>query len=215
MPMGRPPLHDDAKLKQDMVDCLWQFGYDAPISAVVQSTGAKAASLYARFGSKKGMLLAALDVYAEDHLADLHSLLNSMPPGSERIRAVLEKALDCFDDPLHRGCFLVNGVLEANAGEPEFAERLQKHMADIRTEFSWALAETPGLSGFFSIEGAAWFLQAQIWGLKIMARLNPQRELGQRLVEQAMYALFGPDAVKGRPEDSAVSAEDGGAAGTG
>ena len=88
-------------------------------------------------------------------------------------------------------------------------------MADIRTEFSWALAETPGLSGFFSIEGAAWFLQAQIWGLKIMARLNPQRELGQRLVEQAMYALFGPDAVKGRPEDSAVSAEDGGAAGTG
>ena len=62
--MGRPPLHDDAKLKQDMVDCLWQLGYDAPISAVVQSTGAKAASLYARFGSKKGMLLAALDVYA-------------------------------------------------------------------------------------------------------------------------------------------------------
>lgn len=56
--MGRPPLHDDAKLKQDMVDCLWQLGYDAPISAVVQSTGAKAASLYARFGSKKGMLLA-------------------------------------------------------------------------------------------------------------------------------------------------------------
>lgn len=83
--MGRPPLHDDAKLKQDMVDCLWQLGYDAPISAVVQSTGAKAASLYARFGSKKGMLLAALDVYAEDHLADLHRLLNSMPPGPERI----------------------------------------------------------------------------------------------------------------------------------
>ena len=213
MPMGRPPLHDDAKLKQDMVDCLWQLGYDAPISAVVQSTGAKAASLYARFGSKKGMLLAALDVYAEDHLADLHRLLNSMPPGPERIRAVLEKAIDCFDDPLHRGCFVVYGGLEANAGEAEFAERLQKHMADIRTEFSWALAETPGLSGFFSIEGAAWFLQAQIWGLKIMARLNPQRELGQRLVEQAMYALFGPDAVKGRPEDSAVSAEDGGAAG--
>ena len=33
--MGRPPLHDDAKLKQDMVDCLWQFGYDAPISAAI------------------------------------------------------------------------------------------------------------------------------------------------------------------------------------
>ena len=101
--MGRPPLHDDARLKQDMVNCLWQLGFDAPISAVVESTGAKAASLYARFGSKKGMLLAALDAYAEEHLADLQRLLHGMPPGQARIRAVLEKAIECFDDPLHRG----------------------------------------------------------------------------------------------------------------
>ena len=201
--MGRPPLHDDARLKQDMVNCLWQLGFDAPISAVVESTGAKAASLYARFGSKKGMLLAALDAYAEEHLADLQRLLHGMPPGQARIRVVLEKAIECFDDPLHRGCFLVNGVLEANAGEPEFAERLRKHMGDIRTELSWALAETPGLSRVFSIEGAAWFLQAQIWGLKVMARLNPRRELGQRLVEQAMFALFGPEAVKNGPAGAA------------
>ena len=56
--MGRPPLHDEEKLKRDLVECLWEQGYDTPISAVVESTGAKAASLYARFGSKKGMLLA-------------------------------------------------------------------------------------------------------------------------------------------------------------
>ena len=40
-------------------------------------------------------------------------------------------------------------------------------------------------------------------GLKVMARLNPRRELGQRLVEQAMFALFGPEAVKNGPAGAA------------
>lgn len=189
--MGRPPLHDEEKLKRDMVECLWEQGYDTPISAVVESTGAKAASLYARFGSKRGMLLAALDAYAEDHLADLRRLLTGLPPGPERIRAVLESAVECFDDPLRRGCFLVNSILEADIRDNEFAVCLQKHMADIRTELSWALAETPGLREKFSIEAAAQFLQVQIWGLKVMARLNPRRDLGEQLIEQTMHALFG------------------------
>ena len=189
--MGRPPLHDEGKLKRDLVECLWEQGYDTPISAVVESTGAKAASLYARFGSKKGMLLAALDAYAEDHLADLRRLLTSVPPGPQRIRAVLESAVKCFDDPMRRGCFLVNSILEADIRDGEFAACLQKHMTDIRMELSWALAETPGLAENFSIEAAAQFLQVQIWGLKVMARLNPRRDLGEQLIEQTMHALFG------------------------
>lgn len=189
--MGRPPLHDEEKLKRDMVECLWAQGYDTPISAVVESTGAKAASLYSRFGSKKGMLLAALDAYAEDHLADLRRLLAGLPPGPQRIRAVLESAVMCFDDPMRRGCFLVNSILEADIRDNEFAACLQKHMADIRMELSWALAETPGLAENFSIEAAAQFLQVQIWGLKVMARLNPRRDLGEQLIDQTMHALFG------------------------
>lgn len=195
--MGRPPAHDTAKLTRDLVQCFWERGCDAPVSAVLESTGAKAASLYARFGSKKGMLLAALDAYAREHLDDLRKLLASLPPEPMRIRAVLDSAVKCFDDPLHRGCLLVNGVLEAGPQHPDVTERLQKHMRDIRAEFSWALSETPGLSGFFTVESAAQYLQAQVWALKIMARLNPRHDLGQQLVEQAMYALFGATGATG------------------
>ena len=63
--MGRPPSYDHTMLLREIIDCLWERGYAAtPISVIVQETGVNAASLYARFGSKKGIMLAALDLYA-------------------------------------------------------------------------------------------------------------------------------------------------------
>ena len=52
--MGRPPSYDHTMLLREIIDCLWERGYAAtPISVIVQETGVNAASLYARFGSKR------------------------------------------------------------------------------------------------------------------------------------------------------------------
>ena len=67
--MGRPPAYDHDTLLHEIIDCLWERGYAAtPVSTIVQETGVNAASLYARFGSKKGLMLAALEMYAKETL---------------------------------------------------------------------------------------------------------------------------------------------------
>ena len=74
--MGRPPSYDHTMLLREIIDCLWERGYAAtPISVIVQETGVNAASLYARFGSKKGIMLAALDLYAKETIDALEALL--------------------------------------------------------------------------------------------------------------------------------------------
>ena len=85
--MGRPPSYDHTMLLREIIDCLWERGYAAtPISVIVQETGVNAASLYARFGSKKGIMLAALDLYAKETIDALEALLAATQPGAGQVR---------------------------------------------------------------------------------------------------------------------------------
>ena len=114
-------------LLREIIDCLWERGYAAtPISVIVQETGVNAASLYARFGSKKGIMLAALDLYAKETIDALEALLAATQPGAGQVRAILEHAMGSFEDPRARGCFLVNTVTNISTDTPDFA------MADTR-----------------------------------------------------------------------------------
>ena len=64
--MGRPLSYDHTILLREIIDCLWERGYAAtPISVIVQETGVNAASLYARFGIKKCIMLASMDMYSK------------------------------------------------------------------------------------------------------------------------------------------------------
>ena len=120
--MGRPPSYDHTMLLREIIDCLWERGYAAtPISVIVQETGVNAASLYARFGSKKGIMLAALDLYAKETIDALEALLAATQPGAGQVRAILEHAMGSFEDPRARGCFLVNTVTNISTDTPDFA----------------------------------------------------------------------------------------------
>ena len=99
--MGRPPSYDHTMLLREIIDCLWERGYAAtPISVIVQETGVNAASLYARFGSKKGIMLAALDLYAKETIDALEALLAATQPGAGQVRAILEHAMGSFDEDI-------------------------------------------------------------------------------------------------------------------
>ena len=81
--MGRPPSYDHTMLLREIIDCLWERGYAAtPISVIVQETGVNAASLYARFGSKKGSCLRRWTWYAKETIDALEALLAADAAGS-------------------------------------------------------------------------------------------------------------------------------------
>lgn len=200
--MGRQPAYNKEELLRRIIDCLWKQGYaSTPVSALTKQTGVNAASLYAVFGSKKGIMLASLAAYAAETFAELRALLARTPQGAARARAVLAHALEVsMGDPRARGCFLVNSVIEASPDEPEFTAAVADAMAVIRDILEEALTGSADLRLDISPKEAALFLQNQIWGIKLMARLNPPRERqlahGQAIIRQTLRALFTPEAVR-------------------
>lgn len=195
--MGRPPSYDHDALLREIIECLWERGYAAtPVSVLVQETGVNAASLYARFGSKKGIMLAALAAYGKETLAGLTTLLEAAPPGAGAVRAVLEHAMESFDDPRRRGCFLVNSIMSLSEDMPEFAAAVEGYMEGIRSILRNALADAPGLRSGVTPEEAALFVQMQVWAIKVMARLRPSRAMGEAVVRRTLASLFEDAALE-------------------
>lgn len=196
--MGRPRGYKEKDLLHGIINCLWVQGYAAtPISEIVERTGVNAASLYGKYGSKKGIMLAALELYAQETIADLEKLLGSVPAGPLQIKAVLEHAVAAFEDPEARGCFLVNSLASFTEDAPEFTDAVVGYMAAIRERLTRALAGAPGLRSSLTPAQAALFVQTQVWGLKIMARTRPTPEMGQIVIRQTLVALFSKSSLKG------------------
>ena len=157
--VGRPPAYNKEQLLEKVTDCLWTQGYAAtPISLLVERSGVKAASLYAAFGSKKGIMLASLDAYARRARDEWRRVLAQHAPGRQQMDAFLHALLDAsLEDPASRGCFLVNAILEAHPGEPEFAEVLSRYMEELRNILMEELQKAPDLRPGQSAEAAALF----------------------------------------------------------
>src|ERR1700730_2070011 len=65
MAMGRPRAFDAEKALDEAMEVFWRHGYDgATIAQLTDAMGINPASLYAAFGSKEGLLKAALARYA-------------------------------------------------------------------------------------------------------------------------------------------------------
>ncbi len=189
--MGRHPSYDQDVLLQEIIECLWERGYAAtPVSTLVQETGVNAPSLYARFGSKKGIMLAALDAYGQKTVEGIETLLASVPPGAAQVWAVLDHALESFDDPRRRGCFLVNSIMSISEEMPEFTEAVEGYMERIRGLLRDGLTAAPGLRPGVTPEEAALFIQMQVWAIKLMARMHPSREMGEAVVRRTLASLF-------------------------
>ena len=196
--MGRPPAYDEKALIDAIIECLWEKGYAAtPVSSLVEETGVNAASLYARFGSKKGIMLAALNAYAERTIEEISAVLKSLPPGEAQIRAVLRHALHSFADPRARGCFLVNSITNVSQDTPDFTEALARYMGAIRGLLEVELAKAPGLRPGLSPTEAALLVQVQIWGIKLMSRMHLDADMGEAVVRQTLQNLFPAGEVGG------------------
>ncbi len=196
--MGRPPAYDEDSLLSALTECLWDRGYAAtPVSLLVEETGVNAASLYARYGSKKGIMLAALEAYAREAIESHRQLLAATPPGVGQIRAVLEHAMACFDDPKARGCFLVNTITSVSEDTPEFSLAVAEAMEIIRRMLREALEAAPDLLPGVKPDEAAAFVQIQIWGIKLLAKLHAAPATAESVIRQTLAALFTEEALSG------------------
>ncbi len=183
---------EDVALGQIM-EAFWREGFQATsIDDLVAATGLKRASLYAAFGDKEAMFLAAYRRYLEAHEEPLLALLEA-PDIREALAAVFDRVLEDLDEPGHPpGCLIANSFAEV-AGRGDAIEQIVRRTF-VRAEtayykrFLQALGEGQLPPGSDPLALARFFAATQRT-LALTHRLTGDRQTAEDIARVALKRL--------------------------
>lgn len=159
----------------------WRQGYHATsIQDLVEATGINRASLYATFGGKEALFLAAVERY----LAEINRVRIAKLQGNPSPRAAIQGYFDdlvefAIGDGRRLGCMLTNSAVEFGERGDRIGQRvygLFDEVEDALTkliERGQAVGEIdPGRDP----RAAARFLLTMINGMRVMSRVKPEED---------------------------------------
>lgn len=184
------------------VQCFWKQGYEATsVRDLVAHTGITAASLYNAFGDKRALYQKALDRYVEDSIADRIRRCEALPP----LRAIAvffeEIVKHSLSDGDRKGCMLVNAALDVAPHDPEFRKVVAEVLVRIEVFFLACIGagQADGtITRSFSAETLAQNLLGVLMGIRVLARVRPERALLEGVAAPALALLRvepGPDGT--------------------
>jgi TetR/AcrR family transcriptional repressor of nem operon len=179
--MPRKKEFDEYEVLHRAMEIFWHKGYEATsVQDLVEQMGINRGSLYGTFTDKRALFLAAIQYYDQTIITSVVRVLHS--PGSPRqaiegyIRSVVEAAAQDQD---RQGCFLTNSAVEVGPHDSEAEQKLQASLQRIEGAFLEALiaARQEGELGTRrDLRDVARFLTSSLQGLRVMARVNPDRD---------------------------------------
>src|ERR1700730_838385 len=135
MAMGRPREFDKERVLDGAMEVFWRHGYDGTtIAELTAAMGINPPSLYAAFGSKEGLLKAALDHYSAKRAEFMREVL-AAPTARKVAELLLLKLADLQTDPANPpGCLLVAGGLACGVGSENIPFELAAHRAQMEDQ---------------------------------------------------------------------------------
>lgn len=192
--MARTRSFDERAVIADAMTVFWRKGYEATsIDDLVQATGINRASMYGTFGSKEGLLLAALDHYV---LAVNRQRLRLLE-GKGTVRDCLGAYFDSLiafstGDGRGLGCLLTNTAIELSPRNARIRKKLKAIFDQVETAFR-RLLERGQAAGEIAAdrdpEALAHFLLTTVQGLRVIARADPDPVAMRQTAAAAMRAL--------------------------
>lgn len=163
------------------MQAFWVRGYEATsMQDLVNATGVNRASLYATYGDKRELFLAALRRYdSEVRSRTLEELARTRTP-SAAIAAVFDKFINQTSQPAGNwGCFLVNSALELAAHDSAIAELVNAAQDEIEAFFLAMIRKGQQLGEFRADLDAAYAAHhglAALLGMLVMIRSRPRED---------------------------------------
>lgn len=192
--MARKAEFDRREVLQKAMDVFWREGYHkSSISSLVTATHLQPGSLYAAFNSKEGLFLATLENYSRQSINKLQNCLDQADTPLQGVRRFVEKIVDeMLSRKPQRGCLLVNSVLEMSPGQTVINQSVNKHLNAIESRLISALVsahEVGELASDKNPEVLAKYLMVNIWGLRVLAKTNPDHESVRAILVQILACL--------------------------
>ncbi|QYN22146.1 TetR/AcrR family transcriptional regulator [Amycolatopsis sp. DSM 110486] len=191
--MGRTRTFDVDEALGVALDIFWQRGYDATsIQALCQAMDIQPGSVYAAFGNKHALFVAALRAYAATVSAEAVERLNVAPSGMDGLRDYFAHLVDAMVDGRRRwGCLVTNSLVELTDRDPALAAMFEQHLANLRTSFAGALTRARAAGELRRGAGpeSAPLLVAVVQGMNVLAKTNPGRITLQTIADGALAGL--------------------------
>jgi TetR/AcrR family transcriptional regulator, copper-responsive repressor len=135
---GRPRGFDQEAALERAMKVFWRHGYEATsISELTRAMGINPPSLYAAFGDKERLFLAAVERYSRGIGRTPEAVLDEAPTAREAIGRLLEKAARDFTDRRHPpGCLLIMAAANSSAGSAHVQAALAKRRKAGEAKFT-------------------------------------------------------------------------------
>jgi TetR/AcrR family transcriptional repressor of nem operon len=178
-----------------VVQLFWRQGPSATgIQDVVTATGVNRSSLYATFGDKHALYLAALDRYLDEHALPSFSRLAGDPRGLPAITQFFHQLIRarCSGERARWGCLMVNAHTSPESTDPDVRRRLDHHHKRLRAALRDALGTAHRLGQLHAAmdtDATAGQLALLAYGVNLRSRAGaPAAEL-RRTVAHTLTAL--------------------------
>ncbi len=176
------------------LELFWRQGYEATsVSDLVRELGIGKASLYATFGTKHELYLAALNSYAARGNARIVDDLAGPGPALAAVRGLVERYLaEILDEAGRNGCFVVNAAMEMLPGDAEVSRVVERSWDALEVALTMALSRAKAqgeLAEDADPAVLAGFLLTVLQGMRVLGKGADPVARVRAAAEQAMVVL--------------------------
>ncbi|MBI0327902.1 TetR/AcrR family transcriptional regulator [Burkholderia plantarii] len=192
--MARPREFDEDAVLDAAIAQFWSHGYESTsvrdLAAVMGMTGA---SVYNAFGDKRALYERAFERYVACGFREREHRFETQLPAREAIAAFFDEIIRLtVHDPQRRGCLIVNASMELAPHDERFHDVLETILKDIEAFFLRCVTagQADGTIPAGLVAGdVAKMLFTMLMGLRVLARVRPQRVLLEGAVRPALAII--------------------------
>jgi TetR/AcrR family transcriptional repressor of nem operon len=192
--MARPQEFETTEVLRSAMHVFWSKGYEATsLTDILAATGLSKSSLYATFGDKRELFLAAFDAYRKGRMQYLQRTLNNGQPARQSIETFFRQGVAHSQDKTRiYGCMTANEAVELAPHDADIRRLVAEDFQAIEDAFTQAIARGHADSSIASRQEPrvlARFLLVGLQGLQVMARAKSDRARMDDAVTVMMAAL--------------------------
>jgi TetR/AcrR family transcriptional repressor of nem operon len=190
----RPRQFEREDVVQKALEIFWRQGYQATsVQDLVAATGLNRGSLYDTFGDKHGLFLEVVEYYRSHVTARRLAKLEEPGPAREKIATFFKEVVEfSLGEGRLLGCLMTNSAIELAPHDRDTRLAVAANMGAMEAAFRRVLtrAKRDGeLAADKSPTDLARFLTATANGLRVMAKVSPDRTTLRSVVRIALEAL--------------------------
>ena len=177
--MARPQEFNVNEALHQAMDVFWRNGYEATSMAdLLEAMGLSKSSLYATFGGKRKLFVAAFDAYRVEREQEMLQIL-ARDNGRQAIENFFRKIVsDAGSELFSRGCMSINQAVEMAPYDAEIRLRVFQDLALIEDALTRTVARGQDDGSVRSVDEAcklARLLVLAFPGLQVMVRAGFDR----------------------------------------